>query len=85
MDRKGIFKIQSLVSADIVDINESFVKCVRIVKALSLRCVYSFDTDVNDNLAKHIIRIISNYQIVVCDPSFIGSKCIMLTSHKCID
>ncbi len=73
------------MSVDIVDGGESCVKCLLIVETLSSRCVNHCDTDMNDSLVKHITRIISNNQIVVCDLSLIGSKCIMLTLQKCKD
>ena len=57
---------------------EQLEKCVLVLKVFSLQPVINYDTNVKVNILNHTVRVINEEQIVICEPSNIAQKCIVL-------
>ena len=53
-----------------------------VLNVLSSQTCINYDTEVNANLTKHLQIITSNEQLVLCHPSNVAKKCIVLTNSN---
>ena len=78
LDRKGLFQISSILSVCITSSKECAEKCVLILKVLLYEPLVNYDASVKAIITRHVGSAFRSEQIVVCHPSTIVKKCIVL-------
>jgi hypothetical protein len=82
LDRRGIFRIQSLVCAYLDD-DSQVSKCFLILTVLFAMPVAHYDNDLlNTNIMSHATNTRVTERHVICHPSNVGRKCIILSSKS---